>query len=409
MGAVGELHEPLRPSGGEGELRESPEGPEQDRSGAPFVRLRELEGLNRADEVLYRSLQLDEVLQALVDVVTDILQADKCAVSVWDEDRQRLVVRATSGFAPETLANMTYAPGEGVNGKVLETGEPVAVPDYDAWEDRIPGFDGGAVKAVLGVPIRIGGQVFGTFGVNYCRPRSFGEDEIRLFQSLAQRAALAIENARLHEQAQRLAAVEERQRLARELHDSVSQALFGIVLGAKTARALVDRDPVRVIEPLDYILSLAEAGLAEMRALIFELRPETLENEGLVAALTKQVEALRARHGIALNSDLMEEPPLKLRAKEALYRIAQEAMNNVIRHAGASLLELRLVAEDGSVVLEVRDDGRGFDPAGEFPGHLGLKSMRERLGKVGGTLQIDSQPGLGTTIRASLDTLQRGH
>jgi signal transduction histidine kinase len=206
----------------------------------------------------------------------------------------------------------------------------------------------------------------------------------------------------LNEQIQRMTALEERQRLARELHDSVSQALYGIALGARTARTLLDRDPLKAVQPVEYVLSLAEAGIAEMRALIFELRPESLEQEGLAAALAKQADALRARYGIAVETTLADEPDLPLSFKEAFYRIAQEAMHNTVKHAQAKHVTLRLITEDCSVVLEVSDDGIGFDPTAGFPGHLGLKSMCERMERLGGTLAIESAPGAGTRVRSSV-------
>ena len=131
-------------------------------------------------------------------------------------------------------------------------------------------------------------------------------------------------------------ALEERQRLARELHDSVSQALYGVSLGVNTALTLFDTDRTKVLEALNYALSLTHAGLTEMRALIFELRPESLEMEGLVVALTKQVEALRVRHGIEVELSLCDEPDVPLAVKEALYRIAQEALHNAVKHARAA-------------------------------------------------------------------------
>ena len=192
--------------------------------------------------------------------------------------------------------------------------------------------------------------------------------------------------------------MEERQRLARELHDSVSQALYGIALGLHTARIQLDRDPGELPESLNYLLSLAEAALEEMRALIFELRPESLESEGLVVALSKQGAALQARHGMAVQIELCEEPNLPLQVKQALYRIAQEAMHNTVKHARASNVELVLRQTATAVILEVRDDGVGFDPTGSFPGHLGLHSMQERLSSLSGMLQIESAPGQGTSI-----------
>lgn len=208
----------------------------------------------------------------------------------------------------------------------------------------------------------------------------------------------------LYEQAQELVSLQERQRLARELHDSVSQVLYGIGLGAHTAREALETgdDPVEALESIDYVLTLADAGLAEMRALIFELRPESLEREGLVAALTKQVAVLRARYKLTVEADLGEEPHLSLEMKHVMYRVAQEALNNTVRHARASLVVLRLAGEANEIVLEVRDNGRGFDPAGPFPGHLGLHSMRERVTKVGGFLAIESVPGQGTRVSVRL-------
>jgi PAS domain S-box-containing protein len=227
-----------------------------------------------------------------------------------------------------------------------------------------------------------------------------GEDEKVFLRAVADQTAVALENARLFSEARGKAALEERQRLARELHDSVSQALYGIALGAKTARKLVDHNPERAADPLDYILSLAEAGLAEMRALILELRPESLESEGLVAALEKQAAALRARHEIEVQTLLCGEPEAPLETKEALYRIAQEALHNTVKHARASNAEITLECTPDTITLEISDDGVGFDPEGDFPGHLGLRSMRERAERLGGTLTVKSAPAQGTRIRA---------
>lgn len=200
----------------------------------------------------------------------------------------------------------------------------------------------------------------------------------------------------------KVATLEERQRLARELHDSVSQTLYGIALGARTARTQLERDPAKVAEPLDYVLSLAEAGLAEMRALIFELRPESLQNEGLLGALTKVSDAVRTRHKLDIVTSFCSEPDISLDAKEMLYRITQEAIYNVIKHASATRIEITLMMKDGKLILEVRDNGKGFDPQGSFPGHLGLQSMRERVANCNGELLIISQPGQGTTVKVEL-------
>jgi signal transduction histidine kinase len=259
-----------------------------------------------------------------------------------------------------------------------------------------------AIRSWLAVPLALKDRVVGMMTVSHREPAFFTERHVRLVTAVANQAAVAIENARLYEQAQGMAALQERQRLARELHDSVSQALYGIALGARTARTLLDRDPVRAGEPLDYVLSLAEAGLTEMRALILELRPESLASEGLVGALTRQAAALRARHTLDVEEQLGDEPDISLATKEALYRVAQEALNNVVKHARASRVCLILSHEAGEVTLVVRDDGTGFDPAGSYPGHLGLQSMQERLTQLGGRLTISSGPDTGTAVEAVL-------
>ncbi len=167
-------------------------------------------------------------------------------------------------------------------------------------------------------------------------------------------------------------------------------------------RTVLERGSEHVAEPLDYILSLAEAALVEMRALIFELRPESLETEGLVSALSKQAAALRARHELIVSTELCDEPDIALHIKQELYRIAQEAMHNTVKHARASQVWLRLAQVYNEVVLEVRDDGVGFDTSASFPGHLGLHSMRERVANMGGSFEIGSAPGTGTHIRVQV-------
>ena len=157
-------------------------------------------------------------------------------------------------------------------------------------------------------------------------------------------------------------------------------------------------DPTRVSRLLGDVLGLAETGLAEMRALIFELRPESLETEGLVGALEKQATAVQARHRLQVDTMLGDEPNVPLATKEALYRLAQEALHNVAKHARAQVVKLELESDMHELVLRIGDDGRGFDTSASFPGHLGLRSMRERTAAVGADLAIDSVPGGGTLI-----------
>jgi signal transduction histidine kinase len=327
---------------------------------------------------------------------------DKASVLVRDPERQRLVVRAARGFPQGTVLGREVAIDDGISGKVLRSGETIGVAEHAAdprtsaqQREFLAAND---VRAQMSVPIVAAGEVFAVFNVFYSTRHNFGEDERRILEALAQRAGLAIENARLYEAARGRAALEERQKLARDLHDSVSQSLYAIALNASCAEELLGDDAGQLRDLVSDVLRLADAGLAEMRALIFELRPESLENEGLAAAIEKQVAALQARHNVLVTTRMGPESDVPLATKEAVYRIAQEALHNSARHARARTIELVLEQDVARLELHIRDDGTGFDPSATFAGHLGLRSMRERAAEVGGTLDIQSRPGRGTLV-----------
>ena len=253
--------------------------------------------------------------------------------------------------------------------------------------------------SILLTPIIYRGRSLGVLLLGYPLGVNPDMEERTFVEAVADQTALVVENSRLYQRASSAAALEERQRLARELHDSVSQALYGIALGARTARRrLGDEGPANITEPLDYVLTLAEAGLTEMRALIFELRPESIAQEGLVAAIGRQVAATQARYGVQVTAELCEEPDVSLDIKEALYRIAQESMHNTVKHARATRVTVGLEQDEEELELFIQDNGQGFDPSGEFPGHLGLRSMKERARAIGASFEIDSEIGRGTRI-----------
>ncbi len=253
----------------------------------------------------------------------------------------------------------------------------------------------------MGVPLVVRGNVIGLLAMTHPISGYFSNDHAELTMAFANQVAVAIEGARAREEAIRLAALAERNRLARELHDSVSQNLFGITLGLRTALGNTKQSDHAV----KYSLDLAETGLAEMRALIFELRPESLREDGLLTAFRKQAAAMVARNKIELKLSLGDdEPNISLVAKEALYRIGMEALQNASRHAMAQLIELKVVCESDQVQVEIVDNGKGFDVTGSYPGHLGLRSMRERAEQFGGNLKIESEPGKGARICVTLPT-----
>jgi signal transduction histidine kinase len=374
-------------------------------------RTRELQLLLGIAHDVATTLELAPLVGLILDRVKGVVDYTGAALFLLDDDGEGLNLLRYQGPIPQhTLAWRWYLSSHDHARAVIEGRKPVIIEDVFADTPLANAFrrnaaaDIGEVRADfgtwMGVPMAIGDRVTGMLAVEIGEVGYYTAHHAELLQAVADQAAVAVENARLYEQARGLAALEERQKLARELHDSVSQALYGIGLGARTARTLLDRDPVKVAEPLDYVISLAEAGLTEMRALIFELRPDALESEGIVGLLEKQAAALRVRHGLSVETDLGPEPPISLATKEALYRIAQEALNNTVKHARATRVTLRLNhhPNDGTT-LEIADDGIGFDPTGAFPGHLGLRSMRERAARQGAVLEVTSSPGQGTRTR----------
>jgi signal transduction histidine kinase len=256
------------------------------------------------------------------------------------------------------------------------------------------------MRSFLGVPIVAASGIVGAlYLTDKVGADDFDESDQQLIEMLSVHAALAIEKANLYERSRELSIVEERNRLARELHDSVTQKLFGLTLTAEAAATVIDRDPDEARAQLRRLQELAREAMEELRSLIFELRPPEAESEGLATALRKHVDVLRSVHGdeVALSLEGDAEP--RTGAAEVL-RIAQEALQNALRHASASRVDVTLRAHDGHLSVAVADDGVGFDP--EEPGlrsrRLGLTSMEERARALGGTLSIESRPGAGTTI-----------
>jgi len=372
-------------------------------------RTRELTALLRISSNVASTLELRPLLRLVMDELRVIADYSRC--TVYEVDGNRLEPLDSRSTEPDTTMPpvLSLAEIQPIWTQINE-GRPVLIDDVRSEAELALAYQSGAgasqqtstTVSWMGIPLSLKDRVIGMVGFSHTEARFYTERHASLVGAIASQVTVAIENARLYEQAQQLAAVEERQRLARELHDSVSQALYGIALGARTARTLLEGDPSRAIEPVDYVLALAEAGLAEMRALIFELRPESLEMEGLAAALEKQTAATKARYGIDIVADIDDEPLLSFQQKEVFYRVAQEALHNVVKHAHATRAEVRLALENGSVLLEVRDDGDGFDISNGFPGHMGLVSMRERAASIDASLDIDSTPGTGTSVRLLL-------
>ena len=361
----------------------------------------ELESLYRADDELRRHLHLDEVLQSLVDTAVELLHADKGSLMVWDEKRERLHARATVGFQPETVAKMSFAPGNGIAGRVALSGEPEIVEDTQL-NARVTPFiiESEKLRALMQVPIKVAGEVFGVFSADFLQPHRFSEKEKRLLMAFAQRAGLAIETARLYEREEQIAVMQERNHLARDLHDSVTQSLYGTTLYAEVASQLLKSGELeKAGENLQELKGMALDALAEMRLLIYELRPSVFEQEGLIAAIQTRLDAVEGRLGLETNFITEGEISLSPQVEEGLYRITQEALNNVIKHAHARTVTVSLTQQEHLVCLEVADDGVGFDQAEACKaGCLGLHGMKERAQELGAEFELISQLGQGAKV-----------
>ena len=348
--------------------------------------------------------EVEPVLQRLVHAARELGEARYVALGVPDDDGG-FARFLTSGMSDELIAAMGPLPRtHGMLGAMLESAAPYRTADIHDHE-RFRGWWPSAhpdMRAFLGVPIVARGGIIGAlYLTDKLGAETFSDADERLIVLLAAHAAIAIENARLSERSRELSIVEERNRLARELHDSIAQGLFGVTLAAESAVELVARGDAAAGEQLERVQELARGALEELRAVVFELRPASLEAEGLGQVLRKHVEVLRRVSGSAIELRVAAPPALGPAAAGQVFRIAQEALQNALRHAAAGRIEVRLGNGGGRLALSVTDDGRGFDVSA--PGvrgrRLGLTSMEERAVELGGVLAIESRPGAGTTVR----------
>jgi GAF domain-containing protein/anti-sigma regulatory factor (Ser/Thr protein kinase) len=366
-------------------------------------RRHELEALYRADHTLHRSLRLNDVLQSLVDVASDVLNADKISVTIWDPELQQLVTAAARGYSSESIATPLLE-GQDLAIEELLTTELLVISD--AANDprlgsprlrKLVAREG--IRTVLAAPIVVADQPFGIFSVAFCSEQLPRVDEERLVQALAQRAGLAIQNARLFEQAQKVATAEERQRLARELHDAVTQTLFSASLIAEVLPRLWARDPQVGQHRLGELRRLTRGALAEMRTLLLELRPAALVETPFAQLVKELAQSVESRSN--LDVEVRAEggqPRLPADVQIGLYRIVQEALNNTLKHAEAQHAQIILRSNGEDLSLSIRDDGKGFDTSRPSSGRLGLSVMRERARAMGARLRIHSRLGSGTRV-----------
>ncbi len=360
----------------------------------------EIETLYDADEKILRTVSLNQVFQTLVNVAMDSLKADRSVVFVWDEEKSLALPRVSHGFKPQNLAVLKFAKGEGMVGKVLVTGEPVIVPilnpDDLRPDIRAAILDEGIHSFVL-LPIKVDSHIIGVFNVSFTRPGAINEDIVRLFTALVQRASLSIANMQLFEQTKDLAVMEERNRLARDLHDSAKQKAFAALAQLGTANGIMSRNQPGVRPHINEAENLVYEVIQELTFLIQEIYPIALQEKGLPTTLREYIFEWENRSDIIANLVILNERPLELDTEQAIYRIIQGSLANIARHSHASRVDISLVYNPDSLEVIIADDGIGFDVNQKIRG-MGLRSIRERVGSIHGSVQIQSAPGQGTRV-----------
>ncbi len=379
------------------------------------------EGLRETLTVLNSRQSLPDTLDHIVEQAQRLMGSEGVALMRLQDREGTLVVQASRGLSARFAATLQVPNGTAVSGRAIAERRPVAVSNTGrlyqrmAVEGSLPlGMPDEVLAealvtfhALLGVPLIIRDEPYGAISFYFTELREFTDEDMRLAAAIADQAALAIESARLRDQAGVTAAIEERTRLARELHDSVTQSLFSVTLYAEAAaRLLVSGNGDAAADYLRDVRDTAQEALREMRLLIFQLRPPKLEEVGLAGALQARLQGVEARGGIDADLKVTGEEyatRLSLPVQADLYAIVQEALNNCLKHARAAHVWVEIAYSEAGVRVSVRDDGAGFDPtAGADTGGMGLHSMRERAERIGGAFAIESAPDGGTCITVQL-------
>jgi len=362
-------------------------------------RLAESQALQRVTAALLQRLSLEEVCEIVRREARAITGAAGDGIYLLEEDAWL----REAGEDAQVDPRAKRIPVAGTyTGEAVRSGKPMLVNAYvgAVVEAGAPTL---TTESLLAVPLQVEGAIIGALNV-VNKPGGFTADDVRILGHLADVAAIAIENARLRQRAKRLAIVEERQWLARELHDSVTQALYSVTLYAEAARMALSVGKQDVAtENLRELQVMAREALFDIRLLIFELHPPILEGQGLAAALQIRLAAVETRAGLQTEIRVDGGRRLPLSVEEDLYRIALEALNNVVKHAQAQHVTVHLQFDDQHVCLEISDDGMGYDPAqARESGGMGLRGMEERAQRINGRLEILSAPGKGTALKVEV-------
>lgn len=377
-------------------------------------RTRELSALLDVSHTVASTLELEPLLGLILDQLKTVVDYTGAAILLADGEHLR-VLDYRGPLPREHMVGRRFPVDQAPSYRqFLHNGGRATTID-DVWGEgslarayqrstntpRDPSYH--YIRSLLVVPLAVKDRLIGAVRIDHKRPRAYTPRHADLAVAFATQAAVAIENARLYGRAQEAAILEERQRLARDLHDSVTQALYGATLYAEAAaRLLAAGDHVAATAHVRDVGHTTQEALREMRLLLFELRPQDLARDGLAAALRARLAAVEGRvPGLSAVVEAQDDIALSSTVEEALYGVAREALNNALKHAGARQVRLSLRREHAAVALEIVDDGGGFDPATvAHGGGFGLRGMAERMAQVGGMLAVRSAPGQGTVVRA---------
>jgi signal transduction histidine kinase len=347
------------------------------------------------------------MLSQALEMVNDLVGARASSIHLVEvhphSGQPCLMLVAQSGATPEAVELVKFLPMDhGLPAHVLNSGEAIITTDaiQDARTFSPQAFQSVGSSAYIGVPVRASRQALGVLSISKPTGEAVTEDDARLLMGVAEQIGAAVQMVRLSKQAEQAAVIEERQRLARDLHDSVTQALYGLELFAAAGLNQAEAEGQAIYQHhFSRVRSIAQYALREMRLLIHELRPPVLEQVGLVAALQQRLDAVEGRSGVSTRLLVDGEIHLPPRLETALYRIAQEALNNALKHSRAKTITVRLEIQNEELLLEVEDDGIGFiSEQASSLGGMGLISMQERAGAIGAEFGTVSLPGKGTRV-----------
>ena len=367
-------------------------------------RERSLESLREITNAILAGAGADEALELIADRARELVGAELASIAVPTDDGRALVLQAVSGAHADQLRGQTFPQDGSITGEVISTGQPSVIGNLTT-DDRAfqPVVKIGDMGPAIFVPLSVEGKPFGTLGVaNLDKGQPFTEDDLRLVETFAAQAAVAVEYARAHEELRQMAVMLDRERIAKELHDGAIQSLFAVGMGLEATAAMTVDD--EVVQRIDQASQEVDRVIRDLRNYIFGLRPGILADRQLDQALREMALDFESKTGIVTAVDIDESTASELSSRAGdLVQLTREALSNIGRHSRAETCSVRLRRDDESAVLVIDDDGTGFESLRTEggPGN-GLRNIRERAESLGGIASIESKPREGTTITVTL-------